>query len=133
MNKRRLLKLANLLETDAKNKKGTRFDLSLWADVSDRKKPISCGTTVCAMGLAAISGIFKRAGLTYRIDNGFWFSWHGDNLDGFEIATELFDIPYNDASQLFSHTAYSLGQQTGARGELAVAKRIRKLCDQHRG
>lgn len=74
--KRRALKLADLLEKDAKNKKGIRFDLSTvftataleeGKDIpSDYVPEVSCGTTACAMGLAAISGEFKRAGLSFQ-------------------------------------------------------------------
>ena len=56
MNKKRLLKLADLLEADAKNKKGIKFDYWATANLADPKEPISCGTSACAMGLAALSG-----------------------------------------------------------------------------
>lgn len=71
MNKRRLLKLADLLVKDARTKKGIRFSMDV---VIARKNPeagavkMDCGTTGCAMGLAAVSGAFKRAGLSCKTD-----------------------------------------------------------------
>ena len=65
MNKRRLLKLADLLEADAENKTGVQFDLKGWGHSHDDDTPVavSCGTTACAMGLAVLSGAFADAGL----------------------------------------------------------------------
>ena len=70
MQKRRLLKLAAMLQADAKNKKGIQFDIGTVGRPStdiftpfDASKPIplDCGTTACAMGLAVISGEFKKS------------------------------------------------------------------------
>jgi hypothetical protein len=81
VNKKRLLKLADLLEADAKNKKGVAFDLTAWAkkkcDGDDYYSPysfqreekveVSCNTAACAWGLGAISGVFKKQGVAYEI------------------------------------------------------------------
>lgn len=54
--KKRLLKLADLLMKDARNKKGVMFDLSLLAKKENGGDPEpTCGTKACAMGLAAIT------------------------------------------------------------------------------
>lgn len=122
MKKERLLKLADLLEADAKNKTGLRFDMGNWGTITDPTKPVSCGTTACAMGLAALSGAFKRAGLGYRISGEQLLITMHDRVDAMEAAEKLFGISYEEAEYLFIDTA---GE--GARGERAVAKQIRKF------
>src|SRR5258706_528932 len=104
MNKRRLLKLADLLEADAKNKNGIKFDMADWGLVADPENPLSCGTDACAMGLAALSGAFRRAGLTASTPAGgrISFFWRGHESDGISAATKLFDIDRNDATDLFA-------------------------------
>lgn len=126
MNKRRLLKLAELLDADAKNRKGIKFDMSNWGKIGDPAKPISCGTQACAMGLAALSGAFKRAGLSYYIEDNFLhFKMNGVLCDGYTAAAELFDINPWQADDLFSP---SLGKNDeGAAGERAKAKEIRQF------
>lgn len=122
MNKRRLLKLADLLEADAKNKNGIKFDMGLWGQVGDLKKPLSCGTTACAMGLAALSGEFKRAGLSYKLAGRqllIRFKGRGDSV---QAAARLFDISHKDAEYLF---IWSGG--TGAQGERRAAERVRSF------
>lgn len=142
MNKRRLLKLADLLEADAKNKKGVKFDLGTWAAPAEssflnrsfEKKEsavaVDCGTSACAVGLACISGAFKRSGLTY----GYKRNWSGSGwhlMPKFEGRTQFpavqrfFDINKPEAFFLFSGDKYPHGKQEGAIGELYVAKRIR--------
>src|SRR4051812_18831228 len=95
--RRRLLKLADLLEADAKNKKGVKFDLEVIAQRSvpntdvygfedsdflpDDTVPIDCGTTACAFGLAALSGVFRRQGLSYTIDGSGFTPIHGKSRD----------------------------------------------------
>lgn len=124
MNKRRLLKLAGLLEANAKNKKGVRFNLTTWGFVEDEEQPISCGTTACAMGLAAVSGAFARQGLKCRIRYGGIDIGFGRRWDPMIAARRLFEIDDHEASRLFISTG-GLCAITGAAGELAVAKRIR--------
>lgn len=133
MNKARLLKLADLLETDANKKTGIKFDMGTWGETAGKNPKVSCGTRACAMGLAAISGVFKRQGLNYYVDYYEVFNtadvmigFGRDKIcGGFDAAMKLFDID-EDASQfLFNDASYEKYQQTGKRAELAVAKRIR--------
>lgn len=126
MNKKRLLKLATLLEADAKNKKGIQFDLGSWGRAYDHKSPVSCGTTACAMGLAAISGAFKREGMAGVInrDNEIRFRWKGRAIHPINAAKKLFGISHEETCSLFVYTD-GLTRTTGAAGERAVAKRIR--------
>jgi hypothetical protein len=137
MNKRRLLKLADLLEADANNKTGVRFNLGTVVNPGknlpkDAKTvPVSCGTQACAMGLAAITGAFKRNGLSYRIDarpdeTFIETTMYGTDIEYDDAAMELFGISYEEANFLFTPSFYpSRSPKTGSRGELLVAKRIR--------
>lgn len=129
MNRRRLLKLADLLEADAKNKKGVKFDIGTWGRSEDGEAPVSvsCGTVACAMGLAVVSGAFKRAGLTNLLDdeNPARICPAHKGESGFGAAVSLFDIQYKDAAFLFDGDYYPPSKSTGAVGERFVAKRIR--------
>jgi hypothetical protein len=141
VNKKRLLKLADLLEADAANKKGMKFDLFEVAAPSNRhsKAPaVDCGTTGCAMGLAAVSGIFRKQGLTFRTTPKFWDEalWKlemvmdGEVVAYDEAAQILFDIHSRVAGYLFDPDGYLPGSvPKGARGERRVAKRIRDLVE----
>lgn len=138
MNKRRLLKLADLLEKDARNKKGVKFDLDQWGETEKARKfvKVDCNTQACAIGLACVSGAFKREGLTYDLDNTGRLSPEIPNpnrvdpfatrtLDGWPAVTTFFDINDRDARRLFNPIK---GRPTkGAAAERAVAKDIRKF------
>jgi hypothetical protein len=142
MKAQRLLKLADLLEQDAKNKKGVKFDLHSWGQVTDKDEPLSCGTVCCAVGLAAVSGVFKRAGLGYRLTG----DWSGNKTlidvtykgrcrstaiasGSFVSAMKFFDLTQREASYLFVEASYHEDDivTTHAAGERAVAKRIRQF------
>ena len=110
---RRLLKLADMLEADAKNKKGIKFDLRIVGQVSDinqyyntSKKfepKLDCGTSACAMGLAAISGKFKRAGLSYRVRNYSINMTVNNRIVYFDdAAMRIFGITWKEANYLFN-------------------------------
>lgn len=137
--KKRLLQLADLLEEDAKNKKGVKFDLGTWGSADEVENfKMSCDTTACAFGLAALSGKFKRAGLSYRIQKANWSDVHylnpiftdkdGLEFEGFAAAIKIFGINERDAFWLFSEEAYG-GPTTGAKGERKVAARIRAFVE----
>lgn len=135
MNKKRLLKLSDLLIADAKNKKGVQFDLGLWGQVSalpQGEKPriikVDCGTQACAIGLACITNAFKRSGFTYDVtskDNG-----SGNNIRplfgkyrNFDAVEKFFEINRSEAEFLFLDNKYNVSR--GAESERKVAKRIR--------
>lgn len=136
MNKRRLLKLADLLKTNAKNRKGAKFDLNRWGKVSSDDDLMSCGTTACAAGLAAISGAFKRSGLGYklvpRFDSGYNITItlngkcrdHSGRVGSYHSIQEFFALSEDEADFIFLKTSYEWSTK-GAEGERAVAKRIR--------
>lgn len=131
MNKKRLLKLADLLEADAKNKKGIKFDLGMIGESSDWmaetfEPKVDCGTTACAMGLAAISGAFKGAGLSYKVTgNAIDTTMNGRRTSYIRSACRVFEITYREANYLFSPYWYFKSIPRGSAGEIKVAKLIR--------
>jgi hypothetical protein len=152
----RLYEFIDLLEADAVNPKGSQFNLNFWAAPSgtvDRHTQshlrseslsfykadtkviaVDCGTTVCALGLLAVSGIFKDEGFTFKIDSdGTLFPKYG-NKTGFEAATAFFELPkYADQMESRDYVAYLLfdpcyyERKTGKDAELEVVRRIRLL------
>lgn len=151
MKKQRLLKLVKLLREDARNKKGVSFDITVWAAPTGQRLfpgvpttplPVSCGTSACAMGLAVISGVFKKQGLnaTYNLHHDGVsmepiIALDGNTFLGYHAAAKLFGISPIEAVFLFSPTYYSdqhasvddPGQMRGAEGERRVANRIAKF------
>ena len=139
--KRRLLKLADLLEADAANKKGIKFNFNalgrsstvFWTVDPEWRPRLDCGTTACAMGLAAVSGAFKRAGLSYELGYGgvnhIQVTMRGKPIYYNEAAQELFGITEREADFLFTPLdQYSTANLKGAGGERKAAKRIRDFA-----
>lgn len=142
MHKKRLLKLVRLLEKDAKNKKGIKFDLDVVAQhsrpgredswgvcsqqfIKGETPTLDCGTAACAVGLAAISGAFKREGFTYTITVHWGIEPKYKRTVGFGSAEcRFFELRKEESEFLFGPDSYA-GRMVGARGELRVAKRIR--------
>lgn len=139
MQKLRLLKLAKMLELDAKNKEGIQFDIDTVGRPSDfgvfsnkKEIPLDCGTTACAMGLAAISGEFKKAGLSYKINseslsNQIVTKFNGRAVNYDKAAMKLFNITKEQANYLFSPWTYPYGKKTAAAGEREVVRRIKRV------
>lgn len=140
MNKRRLLKLADLLEADAANKEGVKFDLTAWAKKTDAEGnsriydfeqgevvPVNCSTAACAWGLAAISGAFKRQGVSYQIWEDGRLVPTFDGKKEFHAAEAFFGIDIEGAGFLFDPDEYPTSKTKGASGERYVAQRIRNF------
>lgn len=137
--RKRLLKLADLLEKDAKNRKGIQFDMGTWGVTKkDPKDPVSCGTQACAMGLAALSGAFESAGLTGElVPDSAWgpsrkrfhveFRFDGQVVEGEEAAAELFGMSVVDASALFGDWPKDI--KKGAVAEKKMAARLRNYVN----
>lgn len=134
MNKKRLLKLADLLEADAENPAGARFDLGTWAwsEGNDRFptprsfKRLDCNTQACAVGIACLSGAFKDEGLRWRSlgdENNIIPLF--DGWDGFEAVEAFFSITHDESHFLFVNHKYRDLPTKGADGERVVANRIR--------
>jgi hypothetical protein len=132
----RLLKLADLLEQDADNPKGVKFDLGLWATHGSRGKfpdkleKLDCKTTACAVGLACLSGVFAADGLTWtpdKHDNAIEPIFAGE--DGFPAVEAFFGLSWKQSSYLFTDDAYQRDclPTQGAEAERLVAKRIREM------
>lgn len=130
----RLLKLAGALEADAKNPVGIKFDLGTWADFKGKAPKLDCGTTACAFGFAAISGIFKKEGLDYKAEI-YGSSGEGDitvtfeGEEGMAAAAKFFDIGSIEAHKLFTSGYYSGKETTGTEGEMEVVKRLRAVVN----
>lgn len=132
----RLLKLADLLVADAGKKKGIKFDLSFWGYVENQEEPLSCGTQACAAGLAAISGAFKRQGLSYEIVgtsrieltlDGYYPDLHHRFNKSFLVARDFFGLTDRQAEFLFTPNDYPDHICAEAASERFVAKRIRNF------
>lgn len=140
MKKNRMLKLADMLEADAHNRKGMKFDLNVigrrdvtfeTADdlvASDFK--LDCGTIGCGMGLAAMSGEFKRAGLGFEVGSlgHIEITVDGERANYEDAAVHVFGISMDEATFLFAPEGWENdGVPEGAKGERRLANRIRAL------
>lgn len=140
MNKERLLKLEALLIADANNPQGLKFDLKNWAYnpskgahrwsdfPQDAVLKVDCNTAGCGLGLAAISGIFKDEGFTYKISGDGELIVQFNSYEYFEAAREFFEIPEKAVRVLFDTPTYN-HSTTGAVAELELARRIRQLVE----
>jgi hypothetical protein len=125
---KRLLKLARLLMADARNKKGVKFSLSLWATTENSLgiPEVDCGTTACAVGLACISGEFRRAGLSYAMRGSQIIPFYKGRTEWAAVRS-FFGLGDSADSYLFSQFSYPRKYRRGATGERYVAKRIREF------
>lgn len=135
----RLNKLADLLDADAANKKGIRFNLGLLAFVDKKDDPLSCGTQACAIGLAALSGKFNRAGMRVIMDSHsptnsitIGYTKTGGDKDirwEWEAAAKgVFGLTLGEVQWLFTEGAYAYTGRMGASAERAVAARLRRMA-----
>jgi len=140
MNKKNLLKMAALLESNAANSKGMKFDLHTvagWVDdefvpPSARKLDVSCNTVGCAIGLAAVSRAFEKDGLGFTLNtnnNCIEMNINGEDAGFISVGIRLFDIDSNTSIMFFDPSSYCGGTIIGAEGELRVAKRIRRYVE----
>lgn len=142
MNKRRLLKLAALMDevADRVPKSGPKFDITTWGQTKvngegfadlDKHPVLSCGTAACILGEAALSGAFKRQGLRYTVDAGGRIVVRLGAHDGFEAAQELFGLTRDETHAIFAYSElYGPGvMPKGRRGALKAAKTIREFVE----
>lgn len=132
MHSDRLLLLAELLEADAVKADGIKFDIGIWGSAEGQVSQ-SCGTTACAMGLAVLSGKFEQYGLynsavlSSQILPAMKHSEYDISTTGFDAGAELFGITFPESTYLFYDGTYPEDSRIGAKGELAVATRIREF------
>lgn len=115
MNSKRLLKLANFLETKVQNK---GFNLKTWKTVN------KCGTVACAGGWACSIPSFKKAGLKLELyDFSQYFMIRYKIWEDFAAVSKFFDISIEEAEFLFLNNKYPKSH----RSKNYVAKRIRSF------
>ena len=136
--RKRLLRLADMLMKNSRNKKGARFDYGDWGTVDNagQKPKMNCGTTGCALGLAAISGRFRGLGFyiepdSYHIQIGLdqpGFDPRRGSTDHIEVGAKYFEITLNQSSHIFGGNVPCDDNNTeGAKAERTVAKAIRQF------
>lgn len=143
MNKERLKILRDALIEHAKNPGNLKFDLNNWATVKAayigenfvdvvRRARLGenfCGTTACAMGVAASLPEFNLKGLGLRGSGscaGVMFEVNGRDYFGFDAAEKFFGLNFDDADELFSPEKY-VGRER--KNPLAVADKITALLE----
>lgn len=130
--KKRLLKLADFLETLPKKK----FDLNVYVgDIKDGQAPnkqYDCGTTACAIGWCPV--VFSRSGVHYQeqydyggrlIDMDVVFPTNDGDLQNDMGAEKFFDLTEGELNYLFMPNSYMVGR----RGPKSVANRIRQVVE----
>jgi hypothetical protein len=142
-NKERLRELVALLRADAENPEGVRFNLATWISYSipdtvptdmlytraislwpDSFVPsISCNTTACAGGLAAMHPPFQEQGLSFTISYKGSMTPTYEGKQDYVALAHFFDIPWDITDYFFSPNRYHL-IPVGKEGELVVAGRI---------
>lgn len=135
MKRKLLLFLADALMKNARDPKGSKFDLEAWVTRVNKKKPLSCGTTACAFGFAALLPKFKKLGLRLEMDEpieGYgeaaFYPCYKGYVD-FMAASKFFGVDRRIAEHLFSPDNYRDDHQQEAAGERAVAMKIYDLLD----
>jgi len=121
--KRRLLKLADFLETAELPGK---FNLQTLSDEQKGGRP-ACGTQACALGWATTIPAFRDAGLHFNRFGLLRLAGHRSALrfNWREVAAAFFKIPENDAADVFGCDGGPT--DLGMRGRRKVIGRIRKL------
>lgn len=123
----RLRPLADLLLADLEKPSGIHFSMDTWArrDVPWPQPQLSCGTTCCAGGFAALSGKFP--GLTLRND-GWDFRPKYGRHSGLSALQHYFNLTKLQATYLFLPSSYILLNREGPITQLIVIRRIKNLC-----
>ena len=126
-----MTRLADLLMKNSRNKKGLFFNYGDWGSVEAGGKPgMNCGTSACALGLAAISGKFP--GLGYRYSHGGLISIDTNlrkpsvRLTNVETGALYFDLTNDESYHIFGG-GIATEESLGAKAERAVAKAIRQF------
>ena len=128
--KRRLLKLANFLDTVPVRK----FDMDYFViknNQPDKILPLKdCGTVACALGYAATCiPEFQRAGLTVEPRDNGWplYDKNGNYEIGYEAGEVFFNLNGDESKELFDPFYY----REGHKGPRSVARKIRALVKKY--
>jgi hypothetical protein len=133
VNKERLLKLADFLDTVHPNK----FEISSWLNTGWRARggcteaellDLDCGTTACAVGWACTIPEFKAEGLGFGgiVPMPTLQMPDGKTLTSWEAVREFFGLTQPEALNLFDRGAYATGPYASA---TTVARKIRLLVE----
>ncbi len=125
MNKRRLLKLAEFLETAELPGK---FRMGLWGEEVKGDGRPACGSAACAAGWATTIPSFRRAGLRLHVDRGTIFVDAGGtgSVDGaIGRLAAFFGFDTDAAGEIF--WPGDMHNLNGKHGRRIIARRIRKL------
>lgn len=121
MHKKRLLKLADFLETVPRRS----FEIRAWvwrgADKPEGKIPGECGFAGCAMGWAAHAKLFRGLKL-----DGLWGNPIFEGRTDYDAADCLFEIDGVASRVLFGGSSYSGPRRPTPK---QVAKRIRTFVE----
>lgn len=125
MNKKRLLKLADFLETIPRKV----FNIDRWETRPQTKpegeKPGECGFAGCAVGWAAHAKLFRGFRLSRNINILPQPSYKGRT--GFGAVEEVFGLTLTDAEDLFLCMGYPTARSPLDPTPKEVARKIRKL------
>jgi len=122
--------MATLLLENARNMGGACFNYGVFIRTSNNgeKPSMDCGTQVCAVGLAAVSGKFPGLGFEYdasdRAPRVVYRKGRTLIEDPFHAAQEIFEVNYEQARFLFASAPI---KSTGAEGEIKLAEIILKF------
>lgn len=133
--KRRLLKLADLLESD---RVANHFNFAHWGKanaLADEKDPLedanACGTQACALGWAPALPFAKKLGISLYVDGfgGGFKNRHGRKVAAVYVARTLFGLTGRQIDALFyPSSSYNLVRDLDSNsGPEYVAANIRKF------
>lgn len=133
--KRRLLQLAELLESPAVEK---HFNFSHWgvSSVTPENCPLAeaeaCGTTACALGWAPALPFAKSLGITLDVTSeagnlGGTFRRNGREIGPDYVARLLFGLNRGQSDMLFYPGSSPIGNLYGDATPRLVAENIRKF------
>lgn len=123
LKKDRVLYLARALRKNARNRKGSKFDITSWMTKFNPEKPLSCGTTACTLGFASLLPKFEKQGL--QLIN--WMPWYNGHC-GNNAGALFFGLSDNIAYYFFTPRYFYYKHHKGAKGELEVANRLSYLA-----
>lgn len=129
MDKKKLLRLADFLETIPRKAFSITNWVTRYADKPEGEVPGECGFAGCAVGWAAHQKLFKGLRISEGGSYPEYIGTHGYVWQGFDAPKVLFNITDRQASELFHRDFYPANPKTGRRDPTPkqVAAKIRKF------